>query len=60
MSSSPKDMQGREIGKKSYFALDLCRVILMLCSDPMKDCSDLAMNLFTYMKFTVIHLFTKF
>lgn len=50
LGSSPKDMKGQEIGKNSYFALDLCRIILMLCSDPYKEVSELAFKVFRYMK----------
>jgi regulator-associated protein of mTOR len=46
----PRDMKDRDLSKKSYFALDICRVILMMCSDPLPLVSSLANQVLKYIK----------
>src|SRR5690606_1266354 len=43
------EMQNENQKKLTYFALDMCRVILLMCTDPMKEVSDVAMEVFKYM-----------
>ncbi|KAG2387137.1 hypothetical protein C9374_002172 [Naegleria lovaniensis] len=50
-----KDMKDRELGTLSYFVLDVCRVVIMLCFDPVREVAEEAHKILSFMKYS----FTK-
>ncbi|EFC42042.1 predicted protein [Naegleria gruberi] len=47
-----KDMKDRELGQLSYFALDVCRVAIMLCFDPVREVAEEAHKILSFMRYT--------
>eukprot|EP01027_Heterolobosea_sp_BB2_P013912 GEZU01020017.1.p1 GENE.GEZU01020017.1~~GEZU01020017.1.p1 ORF type:complete len:840 (-),score=234.87 GEZU01020017.1:152-2344(-) len=50
----PTDIKNRTLGTQSFFALDLCRVILLLCGDPMPEVADCAQRCLDYLTRTLL------
>jgi len=55
-SKSLKDMKDRELGQLSYFALDVCRVVIMLCFDPVREVAEESQKILTFMRFNFAKL----
>jgi regulator-associated protein of mTOR len=56
VSGSPRELRGGDSAKKSNFATGICRIILVLCTDPHKDVSDAALKVFKQIKTNVFKL----
>jgi hypothetical protein len=55
-----KDLKGRALGKIGFFAMDTCKIILLLCSDPSHDVSELSYRALNYLKIIVFLFFFIF
>lgn len=49
----PKDLKDRELGKRGYFVLDLCKIVLLLTHDPATEVARNAIQVNAYLKQTV-------